>query len=72
MSVEEYKASIKSLVDATDNEILLKHWKAQLEKDIQSQSPAELSEEEWKLVEEGLADYNSSAVMTLEEFIKAR
>ncbi len=31
MSLSDYKEAIKSLVDSTNDEMLLKHWKHQLE-----------------------------------------
>jgi hypothetical protein len=72
MNLNDYKASIKSIIDSTNNEALLKHWKKQLEWDVQHQEEIELSQEEWKLVEEGLADYESGAVLSFEEFLKKR
>lgn len=34
MSIAEYQLSLKKLIDATDDETLLKRWKAQVEADI--------------------------------------
>ena len=31
MTIPEYKAALKNLIDATDNEELMKHWKTHLE-----------------------------------------
>jgi len=72
MKLEDYKASIKHLVDETNNEALLKYWKTKLEWDIEHQEEIDLSDEEWKLVQEGMADYKSGEVMSLEEFIAKR
>jgi len=72
MSLDEYKATIKTIIDETNNEALLKHWKAQLEWDIEHQEEIGLSNEEWKLVEEGIADYENGDVLSLEEFIAKR
>lgn len=72
MDLNDYKSSIKTIIDSTDNETLLKHWKKQLEWDVQHQQEIELSGEEWKMVEEGLADYESGAVLSFEEFLKKR
>jgi hypothetical protein len=72
MSVSEYKEAIKSLIDSTNNEILLKHWKKQLEWDVENQNEIELSSEEWSLVQEGMADYENAEVISLEEFISKR
>ena len=72
MNLSDYKNSIKNIIDSTHNEALLRHWKKQLEWDIQHQQEIELSDEEWKMVEEGLADYESGAVLSFEEFLKKR
>ena len=72
MNLTEYKESIKKLVDATDNETLLKYWKKQLEWDVKHQEEAELSNEEMFLVQEGIAEYERGEVISLEEFISKR
>lgn len=72
MSLKEYKDAIKLLVDSIDDEMLLRHWKKQLEGDIEHQKRADLTDEEWNLVQEGLADYENGEVMSLEEFINKR
>lgn len=72
MNLGSYKESIKTLIDSTNNETLLKHWKKQLEWDVAHQHELELSTEELNLVREGMADYNNGEVMTLEEFISKR
>ena len=72
MTTQDYKQSIKELIDTTNNEALLKHWKKQLEHDIRRQDEIELSTEEWSLVEEGIADYKRGEVISLEEFISKR
>lgn len=68
MNLNDYKSSIKGIIDSTNNEAVLKHWKKQLEWDIQHQEEIEFSQEEWKLVEEGLADYDNGAVYLLKNF----
>ncbi len=35
MTINEYKAAIKQMVDATDDEALLKHWKNHLEPEFE-------------------------------------
>ena len=72
MSINDYKASLKSLIDSTENETLLKQWKEQLEWDVQHKGEIELSAEEWLDVQEGLADYESGNVISLKEFIEKR
>lgn len=72
MSVTEYKEAIKSLIDSTNNETLLKHWKKQLEWDVENQNEIELSSEEWSLVQEGIADYEKGEVISLEDFTGKR
>ncbi len=72
MSITEYKENIKKLVDATDNEALLRQWRIQLERDIKQENEIELDEEEWNLVQEGLADYADGEVISLETFISKR
>ena len=57
MSLNEYKEAIKNLVDATNSETLLKHWKKQLEWDVENPNEVELSDEEWSFVQEGITDY---------------
>ncbi|PVD49770.1 hypothetical protein DC498_23260 [Terrimonas sp.] len=72
MSLNEYKESIKNLVDSINDETLLKHWKHQIEWDIENSDAIELSAEEWSLVQEGIADYKKGDVITLEDFISKR
>jgi hypothetical protein len=72
MNLNDYKNSIKTIIDSTNNEGLLKHWKRQLEWDIQHQEEIELSDEELKLVEEGLTDYEHGAFLSFEEFLQKR
>jgi hypothetical protein len=72
MNLNDYRNSIKTIIDSTNNEVLLKHWKKQLEWDIQHQQEIDLSDEEWKLVEEGLVDYENGAVLSLKEFLQKR
>lgn len=35
MTIPEYKAALKNLIDATDDEELLKHWKTHLEREFE-------------------------------------
>jgi hypothetical protein len=35
MSIAEYQVSLKNLIDATNDETVLKRWKAQLEGDLE-------------------------------------
>jgi len=72
MNLNDFKDSIKTIIDSTNNEALLKHWKKQLEWDIRHQQEIEFSKEEWDLVEEGLADYENGAVLSFEEFLQKR
>ena len=72
MSISEYKTSLKNLIEATNDETLLKYWKAQLEWDIKHGGEIELSVEEWQAVQEGLTDYENGRVMSLREFIEKR
>ena len=72
MGLNDYKEVIKRLIDLTGNELLLKHWKEQLEWDVEHQGEFNLSAEESQLVEEGLQDYEKGAVLSLEEFISKR
>jgi hypothetical protein len=72
MGISEYKTSLKNLIDATNNEALLKHWKKQLEWDLEHEKEVVLTDEEWKLVQEGIADYEAGDTLTLEEFINKR
>lgn len=72
MSISEYKTSLKNLIEATNDETLLRHWKAQLEWDIVHGSEIELSSEEWQAVQEGLADYENGRMPSLKEFIEKR
>ena len=72
MSVNEYKEAIKSLIDSTNNEMLLKHWKKLLEWDVEHENEIELSSEEWSLVQEGVTDYENGELISLEEFISKR
>jgi hypothetical protein len=72
MSLNEYKESIKNLVDSINDETLLKHWKHQIEWDIENSDAIELSAEEWSLVQEGIADYKSGNILTFEDFISKR
>jgi len=72
MSISEYKTSIKKLIDATNDESLLKYWKTQLEWDVEQGGEIELSAIEWQAVQEGLADYENGRVLPLKEFIEKR
>lgn len=72
MGITEYKETIKKLIDATNNEALLKHWKKQLEWDIEHEKEIELTNKEWNLVKEGIEDYKAGDTLTLEEFLNKR
>lgn len=72
MSINDYKASIKTLVDSTNSEALLKQWKEQLEWDVEHGGEIELSDEEWQAVQEGLADFKSGNVISLKEYTDKR
>ena len=72
MNIDQYKNSIKQIVDSTNNESLLIHWEKQLQWDIEHLNEIKLSDQEWNLVQEGLADYANGNVISLEEFINKR
>ena len=72
MNLTEYKETIKKLVDSTDNETLLMHWKNQLEWDVKHQDKVGFSDEEMSLVQEGIAEYEKGEVISFEEFISKR
>lgn len=72
MDVDQYKLSIKRIVDSTNNENLLRDWEQQLKRDINNFSDEDLSTDEWKLVEDGIADYKNGHVLSLEEFINKK
>ena len=72
MNLTTYKESIKTLIDSTNNETLLKHWKKQLEWHVEHQDELELSREELNLVREGLVNYNNGEVLSFEEYISKR
>jgi hypothetical protein len=72
MSLSEYKEAIKTLVDATDDESLLKHWKYQLEWDLENKDAIELSDEEWNLVQEGITEYKRGEVISFDDFMSKR
>ena len=72
MNSAEYKESIKQLIDATNNETLLRHWKKQLEWDLRPEEEAELSHEEMVLIQEGITEYEKGEVISFEEFISKR
>lgn len=72
MILNKYKEAIKNLVDSTNDETLLKHWKYQIEWDIENKDAIELSSEEWSMVQEGIEDYKRGNVITFEDFIDKR
>lgn len=72
MNADHYRTSMKQIIDSTDNEFLLRHWEKQLQWDINNLKKIDLSNEEWHLVEEGIAEYKNGNVMSLEEFINKR
>ena len=72
MSISEYKESIKKIVDATDNEALLKGWKNQLEHDTEPDNEADFTDAEWLLVQEGIEEYGKDETISFEDFIGKR
>ncbi len=51
MSIAEYQMSLKNLIDATNDETVLKRWKAQLEGDLEhmrEKNPADKQESSLK------------------------
>jgi len=51
MSIAEYQVSLKNLIDATNDETILKRWKAQLEGDLEhmrEKNPADKQESSLK------------------------
>lgn len=72
MNIDQYKNSIKQIIDSVNNESLLMHWEKQLQWDIEHLNEVKLSDGEWNLVQEGLADYEDGNVISLEEFINKR
>ena len=53
MSINNYKTSLKSMIDSTNNETLLKQWKEVSEWDVKYKREIALSDEEWQAVQEG-------------------
>ena len=72
MSIAEYKESIKKIVDATDDEALLKGWKILLERDLEQENEVEFTDEEWLQIQKGLEDYRRNETISFEEFINKR
>ena len=72
MNLTEYKESIKQLIDATNNETLLRHWKKQLEWDVKHEEEAQLARDEMLLIQEGIIEYEKGEVISFEEFISKR
>jgi hypothetical protein len=72
MSLAEYKESIKKIVDATDDEALLKGWKILLEHDLKQENEVEFTDEEWLQIQKGLEDYRRNETISFEEFINKR
>ena len=72
MNIDQYKNSIKQIVDSTNNESLLMHWEKQLQWDVEHLNEITLSDQEWNLVQEGEADYKNGNVISLEEFLNKR
>jgi len=72
MSLAEYKESIKKIVDATDDEALLKGWKILLEHDLKQENEVEFTDEEWLQIQKGLEDYRRNKTISFEEFINKR
>lgn len=72
MSITEYKNHIKRIIDATDNEALLKHWQKLIEWDVTHENEVELTKTEWQQVQEGVAEYYRGEVISLDEYIGKR
>jgi hypothetical protein len=72
MSLAEYKESIKKIVDATNDEALLKGWKILLEHDLKQENEVEFTDEEWLQIQKGLEDYRRNETISFEEFINKR
>ncbi len=72
MNIDQYKNSIKRIIDSTNNESLLIHWEKQLQWDVEHLNEIQLSEHEWNLVQEGLADYAEGNIVSFDEFLKKR
>lgn len=70
MNISVYKESIKKIIDATNNEKLLKLWKTQLERDTENET--EFSDSEWAMVEKGMEDIKNGDIISIEEFISKR
>jgi hypothetical protein len=72
MSIPEYKESIKKIVDATNDEALLKGWKTLLEHDVEKGNEVEFTDDEWLQIQEGLEEYKKNETISFEEFINKR
>lgn len=72
MSIAEQKEDIKRLIDATENETLLMHWKQQLEWDVEHEKEFVLSNEELQLLQNSLEVYEKDNTISLAEFIGKR
>ena len=72
MSLAEYKESTKKIVDATNDEALLKGWKILLEHDLKQENEVEFTDEEWLQIQKGLEDYRRNETISFEEFINKR
>jgi len=72
MSLAEYKESIKKIVDATNDEALLKGWKILLEHDLKQENEVEFTDGEWLQIQKGLEDYRRNETISFEEFINKR
>ena len=72
MSLSDYKEAIKNIIDWTNNELLLKHWKQQIEWDVENQSVFEFSDEEWNLVQEGIEEYKKGETISMQDFTSKR
>ncbi|MBA4195931.1 MAG: hypothetical protein C0459_00095 [Chitinophaga sp.] len=72
MSIAEQKEDIKRLIDATENETLLMHWKQQLEWDVEHEKEFVLSNEELQLLQNSLEAYEKDNTISLAEFIGKR
>jgi hypothetical protein len=72
MNIAAYKQSIKTLVDATNDEQLLSFWKERMEWEGKHKDEIELNNQEWQLVEEGLDDIKNGNTISFESFLAKR
>jgi hypothetical protein len=59
MSIAEYQLSLKNLIDATNDETVLKRWKAQLEGDLERMREKNPADKQESSLNEGAQEPNS-------------